>query len=207
MSTQVLIARHGNTFRPDETPRRVGARTDLPLVEKDRSYAIGEYLKAHFQPDVIFCSPLLRTKQTAEFALEASGLDIEIIYDDRFIELDYGPDENKEESEVIARIGQEAMDLWNSQGVVPAGWDVDVTGIKQAWLDFFSMVEQDYSNQKCLVVTSNGTARFAPEALQLKSDKIASLKMKTGNLSHFTFTNHQWGCNYWDCSPAEIILN
>ena len=29
-----MIVRHGNTFRAGETPTRVGARTDLPLVEE-----------------------------------------------------------------------------------------------------------------------------------------------------------------------------
>jgi transcriptional regulator GlxA family with amidase domain len=31
--TTLIIARHGNTFEDGETPRRVGARTDLPLSE------------------------------------------------------------------------------------------------------------------------------------------------------------------------------
>ena len=30
-----MIVRHGNTFRAGETPTRVGARTDLPLVERN----------------------------------------------------------------------------------------------------------------------------------------------------------------------------
>ena len=41
----LIIARHGNTFRPGETPTRVGARTDLPLVEEERARGIGLYLK------------------------------------------------------------------------------------------------------------------------------------------------------------------
>ena len=32
-----MIVRHGNTFRAGETPTRVGARTDLPLVEEERA--------------------------------------------------------------------------------------------------------------------------------------------------------------------------
>ena len=51
----LVIARHGNTFESGETPRRVGARTDLPLTEKGRqqAQAIGHYLKEHdLIPDV-----------------------------------------------------------------------------------------------------------------------------------------------------------
>ena len=32
MTTRIIIARHGNTFAKDETPRRVGGRTDLDIV-------------------------------------------------------------------------------------------------------------------------------------------------------------------------------
>ena len=41
----LIIARHGNTFRPGETPTRVGSRTDLPLVEEERGRGIGRWLK------------------------------------------------------------------------------------------------------------------------------------------------------------------
>lgn len=40
-----MIVRHGNTFRAGETPTRVGARTDLPLVEEERARSAGRYLR------------------------------------------------------------------------------------------------------------------------------------------------------------------
>lgn len=45
MVTRIIIARHGNTFTKDQTPLRVGAGTDLPLVETERGTNIGKYLK------------------------------------------------------------------------------------------------------------------------------------------------------------------
>jgi probable phosphoglycerate mutase len=44
MTTRIIIARHGNTFTKDQTPLRVGARTDLPLVETERGTNIGKYI-------------------------------------------------------------------------------------------------------------------------------------------------------------------
>ena len=38
---KLVIVRHGNTFRAGETPTRVGARTDLPLVEEERARSDG----------------------------------------------------------------------------------------------------------------------------------------------------------------------
>ena len=65
MRTRLIIARHGNTFRLEETPTRVGAKTDLPLVEEFKGRSIGRYLKHDIIPDVIYAAPLLRTMQTA----------------------------------------------------------------------------------------------------------------------------------------------
>ncbi|MBU1628892.1 MAG: histidine phosphatase family protein, partial [Gammaproteobacteria bacterium] len=111
MTTRILIARHGNTFLPNETPRRVGARTDLSLVEKDRACALGRYIKNHhLLPYVIWAAPLKRTMETAQFACEAMGLDPSMIYEDhRFTEIDYGPDENKTEDEVRFRLGKKSL--------------------------------------------------------------------------------------------------
>ena len=47
--TTLIIARHGNTFNPGDTPTRVGKHTDMPLVEKGEAQgrALGRYLKEH----------------------------------------------------------------------------------------------------------------------------------------------------------------
>ena len=44
MTTRIIIARHGNTFTKEQTPTRVGCRTDLPLVEEERGTNVGLYL-------------------------------------------------------------------------------------------------------------------------------------------------------------------
>ena len=70
MTTRIIIARHGNNFTKEQTPLRVGARTDLPLVETERGTNIGKYLKLKdMLPDVVFAAPLKRTMETARLAL------------------------------------------------------------------------------------------------------------------------------------------
>ena len=71
----LIIARHGNTFRPGETPTRVGAGTDLPLVEEERARGVGKYLKNKgLIPSKIYAAPLRRTMETARLAA-AEGYD------------------------------------------------------------------------------------------------------------------------------------
>ena len=202
--TQVLIVRHGNTFRPGETPRRVGGKTDLPLVESERASRVGQYLAAKFKPDHVFCSPLLRTKQTMEIALETAGLQsTPVTFDNSFIEIDYGPDENKPEDEVIARLGEQALQLWNEKAIVPDGWSLDIQALQQTWLDFFAQQAANTEHQKIVVVTSNGIARFAPCVLN-NPDTIQDLKIATGNMSLFEF-KETWGCFFWNKKPLDIL--
>lgn len=163
--TTLIIARHGNTFEAGQVPTRVGARTDLPLVAKgeEQAKAIGRYLKEHgYIPDVVYASTLQRTIRTAELAIKETGVTNPVFSLDIFNEIDYGPDENKPEADVIARIGQQAIKDWDERAIVPDGWIVDPDTIIQNWINFADQISAHDDNETVLVVTSNGTARFAP---------------------------------------------
>ena len=200
-----LIARHGNTFEKNETPRRVGKRTDLPLTAKglEQAHALGRYLKdQNLNPSIIVTSSLQRTKQMAtiiELYLEQKP---NIVEDTRFDEIDYGVDENKTEEDVLQRIGTQAMEAWNDHGILPSGWYADLDAIRAAWHD----VAEQSTNSTILVITSNGIARFAPS---LTGDEVAfrkknELKMATGALSIFTRDESQknWVCPLWNFRPS-----
>ncbi len=204
MST-FLIARHGNTFEKNETPRRVGKRTDLPLTAKglEQAHAIGQYLKQqNLNPVTIVTSSLQRTKQMAtiiELYLEKKP---NIVEDTRFDEIDYGIDENKTEEDVLQRIGTQAMEAWNDHGILPNGWYANLDDIRAAWHD----VAEQSTNSTILVITSNGIARFAPS---LTGDEVAfrkknELKMATGALSIFTRDENEknWVCPLWNFRPS-----
>lgn len=206
----LILARHGNTFHHGETPRRVGARTDLPLVEDERARAIGRYLRDHqWIPDRVLAAPLLRTTQTAQWAIEEMGIARTLQLAPQFCEIDYGPDENQPEPAVVARIGQVAIDAWNREAIVPAGWNVDVAGILRAWREMARSVAMD---ERVLLVTSNGILRFAPCILQSdtrQSDGVEfvefaaryGLKVATGGVCVFTDDGNGWTCLEWNVRP------
>lgn len=210
MTTRIIIARHGNTFAKGQTPLRVGAKTDLPLVETERGTNIGKYLKKLvLYPSAVFAAPLHRTMETARLAIAALDRDIPLIEDKRFTEIDYGPDEAKTEEEVIARIGQKAMDDWNSNAVVPEGWNVSVNGIIKAWKDFAEEVERDYHGKNVLVVSSNGIIRFAPH-LTGNFKKFAEsfdIKVGTGGVCVLEKEDgdKHWTVASWGVKPKEYL--
>lgn len=204
--TILVIARHGNTFEKGETPTRVGKHTDLPLTEKgvEQGAAIGRYLKENgLIPDVVYASNLQRTQQTAKAAIQASGVSNPVFALDIFDEIDYGPDENKPEDSVIARIGAQAIADWDEKAIVPDGWVVDPAQIIRNWVDFGDQIRAHDDGETVLVVTSNGIARFAPHMTGDFESFCAAhdIKMATGTLSIFEYVDGQWHIKGWGIRP------
>lgn len=207
----LLIARHGNTFDAGDVILRVGKRTDLPLSNSGREQAkkLGVFLhENHPKIDRVFVSSLKRTQETASIALPNNRFEINSIFD----EIDYGIDDGKPETEVIARIGETALKQWEDQGIPPSDWNVDPEKIKQDWQDFAnnliaSVGASGARPTTTLVVTSNGIARFAPSIESKVSNQhlTPSLKMKTGAISAFQFTEEgRWCLEYWNFIPTGL---
>lgn len=203
--TTLIIARHGNTFGPGDTPTRVGARTDLPLVHKGREQAkaIGRWLKAHnLYPEVSYCSELTRTRETAEIALKELGYPQPVFPLAMFNEIDYGPDENKAEEDVIARIGAQAIKEWDERAIVPDGWQFEPTKTILDWQQFADHIVED-EQDIIFVATSNGIARFAPH---ITGDfdgfaKAHNIKIGTGCICVFEHRDGQWRVVHWNLKP------
>lgn len=204
--TTLVIARHGNTFEEGEAPRRVGARTDIPLTEKGREQAraMGTWLKENrLVPDAAYSSNLRRTIETGEIAVRAAGHPQHIYALDIFDEIDYGPDENKTEEDVRARLGQQAIRDWDENATVPDGWCADPAAIIRNWRDFATHIRAHDDGETILVVTSNGIARFAPH---LTGDfegfrKAHSLKIATGALCVLHYGGQSWEIREWNLKP------
>lgn len=179
-----FIVRHGNTFEAGEPPRRIGARTDLPLTAQGEAQAdaLGKHFAgASIRFAKVLVSPLLRTRQTAEAILShqpGSGPSPEIA--DFLREIDHGPDENATEEAITGRIGAEALARWDARAVPPPGWQVDADARIAAWRALFA---QGGESGHILLVTSNGAARFvlmADPGLAGAATAAGTLKLPTG---------------------------
>jgi probable phosphoglycerate mutase len=202
--TRLVIVRHGNTFEAGEPPRRIGARTDLPLTATGVAQA--EALARHFAAngirfDRVLSGALKRTLTTAEAI--AGGRPIETA--PFLTEIDHGPDEGQLESAVIDRIGNEAVTLWEKQCVAPEGWEVGAQWRLLAWREFVERVVEEHRRGTILLVTSNGAARFALAALGLKpGENRAGVKFRTGSYGVLEVGS---GADFrlvgWDMRPGE----
>jgi probable phosphoglycerate mutase len=203
--TKLIIARHGNTFGPEDTPTRVGARTDLPLVESGREQAtkLGAYLKANdLVPEITYSSQLKRTIETAKIALKQVGFPQPVFPLDIFNEIDYGVDENQTEDKVIARIGEQAIKDWDAHATVPEGWKFNPDECIENWKNFATHIVSD-EQDVIMVVTSNGIARFAPH-LTGDFDGFADnhkIKLSTGALGILELIDNKWVIKDWNIRP------
>ena len=205
--TRLIVARHGNTFEDNETPRRVGVKTDLPLVMKGRQQAtaIGRYLKASgMVPDMVFCSRLQRTMETAFVAMKEAGRTAAATPLEIFDEISYGPDENRTDADVVARIGQQALADWEEKSLVPDGWKADPARIAENWKVFAQNILEEYAGDNILAVTSNGIARFAPHITDdYDTFRVQhSPKIATGALCIFECGEEgDWKLVSWNVKP------
>jgi len=192
---RLIIVRHGNTFDPGDTPTRVGARTDLPLSTSGERQAAA--LATHFRDTgftAAFCSPLLRTRQTACAILAGRAGAPALLILPFLTEIDYGPDENQTEDAVIARIGAETIDAWDTDATPPRGWHVDPVALRAAWTGLLARAADLDCDANVLIVTSNGIARFLPDVVN-ELPIALERKLKTG----------AWGSVAVDRTGARIL--
>ncbi len=227
MGKTLIIVRHGNTFLPGQTPTRVGARTDLPLVEEGRARAVGRYLLANrMVPDRLYAAPLKRTMQTAQLIADEAKPGLQVTPAADFTEIDYGPDENQTEDRVRLRLGCEwlhgeklpvenlsdeqimaygerILEKWNACAEVPAGWRVDPEAIVRAWRSFAEAINE---GETVLICTSNGIIRFAPHLLNENYEAFCrthDIKAATGSVSVFRNAGAGWECAEWNAKPYK----
>lgn len=178
MTSRLFIVRHGNTFDAGDIVTRVGGRTDLPLSSSGREQAAR--LAQHFAGQgIAFATarsgPLKRTRETADAILAAQPAAPDLTTDLFLREIDYGPDENRPEEEVVARIGRPALEGWERDNIPPPGWRVDVQALIGNWQERIAKLSDQPGDH--LIVTSNGIARFALSAIGAEG---FDGKLKTG---------------------------
>ncbi|MET0371107.1 MAG: histidine phosphatase family protein [Sphingobium sp.] len=197
---RIFIVRHGNTFASGDTILRVGARTDLPLVESGRAQAAA--LATHFAGfDMpvrrLLCGPLQRARETAALIGAATGSKPEG-HPAWLDEIDHGPDEGQPEEAVLARVGAEALADWDRNAIAPPDWIVDAPVRIAGWRAFFA----ESAGGVDLLVTSNGAARFALIAAGLPA---ASLKLRTGAYGELAVEGKgSVRLLRWDVRPGDL---
>lgn len=198
---RLILARHGNTFEPDQTPRQIGARTDLPLTSAGRAQA--QALASHLQPQhpiAIYTGLLQRQKETA--AILARALSCPIHTESALTEIDYGQWENLTAEEISRRWPQE-YHAWTTSGA----WANQLFGktlphhlaqIEQ-WLHRLPALHPP--NATIIAISSNGLLRFFHPQWRhfAATHQMETLKVKTGHYCELSLNPHS--IHSWNAKP------
>lgn len=205
---RLILARHGNTFAPQDKVFWVGARSDLPLVTKghEQAKAIGKALSlARLIPDRIFAGPLKRTRETAEIAAESMGIApsaISIV--DELCEIDYGKWEGRSNDEIRNEYGEAEIDGWQKDSIFPEGfgWSPSQEKIRMDWSALMNrIVATGQPDDIVLIVSSNGIYRIVASALGLSP---GDAKMDTGSLALLSLEGGEAQVERWNVAPETL---
>lgn len=199
---RLILARHGNTFGPGDTPVWVGAREDLPLTGtgEAQSRRIGDALRgAGIVPARIVSGPLKRTFDGAQIAASACGFEGMIEIDERLKEIDYGLWGGRSDAEIAAEWGEAAIHDWRERSIVPegAGWTpesgiiaANARGVCEA------IIAAAAPDDTVLVISSNGILRYFHALIAGPSAAPEDAKVKTG---HWGIARHEGGAFTLEC--------
>ncbi|HEX9115132.1 MAG TPA: histidine phosphatase family protein [Anaerolineae bacterium] len=162
MTTRIFLIRHGATTLSAED--RFAGVTDVPLSPIGRSQA--EHLAVRLADDkitAVYCSPLLRTVETATIVARPHGLSP--ILSDGLREIDHGHWEGQRRSEVEAQFGAEYA-AWEEDPFLfaPAGGESGLSVMARA-LPVIRAIVLAHPNEDVAVVSHKATIRLVISSL------------------------------------------
>lgn len=145
----LYVIRHGQTDW--NINKKLLSITDIPLNSTGiKQCEDAENLVKNLNYDLVICSPMLRTRQTAEIV---NSKKIQIIYDDRLIERN---------SKSLEGINVDEFDyrrFW-TLGKEAIKDEETIEECKERVYNFLNDIKSKYSNKNILLVTHNGICRI-----------------------------------------------
>lgn len=197
----IIIVRHGNTFEPHETPRRIG-HTDLPLTDygQEQIVQVSNSLKSNnLNPTLVLSSPLKRAQLSAQILANSFNISHPIQLEADLTEIHYGPDENQTDEVIRARIGSALAD-WNEHSLLPNDWPETKESLMSRWDRLIEVCEKHLMDHSTVVlVTSQGIARFAPFVIDITPSLHShSYRLNTAHYSLIQKKQASWEITQWN---------
>ena len=204
----LLLARHGNTFAPDQRVFWVGARNDLSLVESGiaQAHCLAQALKiAAISPEAIYAASLKRTLKYAQIIQDQLQLSEHVVLDSRLNEIDYGNWSGLSNDEIKSKYGDIELNEWNEQGKWANSFDDSELDIEEQIGSFVREAIINQADKKLiLAVTSNGRLKYflklIPDIYREYLEKT-KWKVATGNICLLSYEKSSWRLICWNETP------
>lgn len=161
---KITLIRHAESIYNEK--KLLQGQVDCELSENGLKATKEKSKNFSYDFDVCFCSPLKRTRQTAEILVPS----LNKIYDKRIIERGLGDWENTPNTD-------EKQFLMHNKTVPPNGETFEE--FDSRILDFLEMIKKDYNNKKILIVTHGGVIYAIYRILGIKVKTVENLEMVT----------------------------
>ena len=178
---EIFIVRHGESEGNRDNKFR--GRMDFSLTERGQLQAkeTGNYLKQYGNFDIIFTSPLIRAKQTADIL--STFLNSEVVVEQSIHNIKLGEWEGKGKDEIRTKY-PDKWQIWIKEPeklVLPNGESIgDVKKRSTRWL--LSIVNKDY--KKIVVVTHRAVIKpLLAGILEVKPPYFWKFHIDTGSFS------------------------
>lgn len=190
-TNKYFLARHGEADHNVKNFLSADNTSVSNLTEKGLKEARATAKKLRSEKiDLIFCSPLIRTRKTAEIIAEAIGFNKnQIVFDDRITETQTGVLNGQPEEE-LKKLFKTPMDRFT---IAPEGGET-VADIRRRVGDFIYDIDSKYENKNILIVTHEyPTWAFMAVKDGLNNKEMAEIKkagidfVPTGNLVEYDF--------------------
>ncbi|MFA6227323.1 MAG: class I tRNA ligase family protein [Candidatus Paceibacterota bacterium] len=149
-----FVVRHGEAESNVLGILSSNPKTQHHLTDNGREQAkeAGENLKkSKTDIDIIYCSPFLRTKETAEIIADGIGYSKDkIVYDSRLHEIFVGVLDGKPDAEYQAFFESREAKFWKT----PEGGE-NYMAVKKRMTDFLYEINQKHEGKKILIVSHN----------------------------------------------------
>ncbi len=184
MSTDLYFVRHGQTQA--NRSFKFSGRVDLSLTDHgiNQAYACRSTI-SKLRPTAIYCSPLLRARQTADIATKGIINCPKIIIDERLIERSFGSVDGKFAPFAMRRV-------WNydSSFLKSRYGEETLLTLELRVQDFLDAIRARHPNQTILVFSHGGVATTIDVILNegaLRSGYFfKDFHLKNGAIAHFT---------------------
>ena len=146
---KIYVVRHGQT--QGNINRLMYGREDIDLTEtgKEQARKTRELLKG-VKFDLVFCSPLIRTKHTMEIINEKN---VQVNYDDRILERDCG------EFQGLTFEQMDRESYWNYHQNLQYERAENIQALFARVYAFLEEIKQKNSDKTILIVTHDGIAK------------------------------------------------
>jgi probable phosphoglycerate mutase len=147
---KLYITRHGETEWNTQVRMQGWKNSDLTEKGKSNAIALGKSLRdVEFKR--VYCSPLDRTRKTAELILD--GRDVEVIYDEKLREIHLGEFEGKTQEEIREIYPGFQRHFWENPHEYKASSGEDFYQVRERVVKVLKKIITDNPDGNVLIVT------------------------------------------------------